>query len=484
MAALIDSFRRLVKRILLRPKRPGARPDDGELPDPREFVEFLDVLKKAKENGSHNIPPPDDRKWDGTQTEIIQVVENSNQVMKQEQEQRLLGFAELIDGCDLKRALTNLEESVRRSKQALAELVERHNREAEDLRVAAQDRREQLKSVRLEQDIKREPRVPLSRVASKVTAGVLALMEGFLNAWFFAQGSATGLLGGAVQALGFAGVDLLIVFNLGQSIRFLNSRKTMHRVTGALAWLLGASWILFYNLFVAHFRDQLQEDPLRASSRAVEVFVSDPSGLIDTNSWLLFALGAVFSTLGLVAGYKSDDPIPGYGNAHRGFLDARDELSDSVTDSLGQLTRLRDDATTEIDNIRSNAEVDVSRLRNAIESKITAVKRLHSFANTVENTANAVIRIYRDENQRHRSEPPPSYFQEEWEYPIPTAWTYDARSDREKLAKQEELLSTLKETESESRTGIAHYYERCRAQLDSAYVSMVSDDELPRWSQR
>src|SRR3954452_6943647 len=90
----------------------------------------------------------------------------------------------------------------------------------------------------------------------------LIVVEGVINAVFFASGSDLGLLGGAMLAAAFSAVNVLLAgLNGWFPLRWAHHRNVGVKFIGGLVFpaLLFASVAL--NLFVAHYRDAAQSSP-------------------------------------------------------------------------------------------------------------------------------------------------------------------------------------------------------------------------------
>ena len=110
---------------------------------------------------------------------------------------------------------------------------------------------------------------------------------------------------------------------------------------GVLSYVMVA---LALNLAIAHYRDVAQISSAQADVQAVQAMLSAPFGLRDLQSWLLLGMGAFFSVLACIDGFKFDDPYPGYGRKHRELVACQDDRDNLRTETL-RATRVRSENT-------------------------------------------------------------------------------------------------------------------------------------------
>ena len=94
--------------------------------------------------------------------------------------------------------------------------------------------------------------------------------------------------------------------------------------------LLYVIYCLIVNLFCAHYREaaRLSVDE-NTEIKLTNVFQStftNPLGIDDILSFALLLLGIVFTIAGIVSGYNSDDPYPGYGKVQRNSDDTMKKI--------------------------------------------------------------------------------------------------------------------------------------------------------------
>ena len=134
-----------------------------------------------------------------------------------------------------------------------------------------------------------------------------------MNGVFLAKGNELGFIGGVVEALVFAILNVLVSFFIG----LVGARQGYH--TGKMRKLIAlSSWVgwlgfaLILNLALAHYREisgALYED---AGAKVIARMQADLFGLVDIKSWLFVAIGLVWSAIAFADGLLFTDPFPGY----------------------------------------------------------------------------------------------------------------------------------------------------------------------------
>ena len=140
------------------------------------------------------------------------------------------------------------------------------------------------------------------------------LFESIGNAFFYAQGSDLGLLGGVVQAFMISIPNIILSFVIGSFIfRYMNH---IDKIKKTFAWI--GAFISFYmlgflHLASAHYRHLLTTDPENADKLILYSTWTQPFNLEGFESYILIIIGFGISFLIIYEAYKSDDPYPDYG---------------------------------------------------------------------------------------------------------------------------------------------------------------------------
>jgi hypothetical protein len=253
--------------------------------------------------------------------------------------------------------------------------------------------------------------------------GVLLLilvLEAVLNGAFLAKGSAFGLVGGVFEALVIAGTNVVVAALIGFWILRFAGHKNY--VLAGVALVLGVGYLASafgFNLGVAHYREALSGDPFEAAVLARQALLTDPFGITDIRSWLLFVIGMVFSVVALLDGWLMDDPYPGYGRRMRHNLTALNAYNNLKEELLNHLEDIKRGAEAKMDRLGQAAQDRNAEYSNVVLRSLALTAAMDQHFSNLQQAANSLIRHYRDENLRHRKTPAPKRFGSSWTYNRP-----------------------------------------------------------------
>ena len=205
-----------------------------------------------------------------------------------------------------------------------------------------------LNAFRMEHGVTRAAVYPESHLWHIAVLIGLAFVEALANMVFFARG-AEGLLGGLLESLVVAAVNIATAFCAGISIRGVHSPSLMQRL---LAGVVGLGYVAFLGLFhlaVAHYRVALVLDPDKAATVAMTRLMQQPWALADMYSCLLLVIGLLGATIAFLDGYKFDDPLPGYGAVWRQWKAAKAAYESLKHQYLTDIQMLTDVYLTQVD---------------------------------------------------------------------------------------------------------------------------------------
>ena len=303
----------------------------------------------------------------------------------------------------------------------------------------------------------------LAKTSMILVGFALIGIEGVVNAFFFAQGLDSGLLGGFFQAIILAAVNFMVPAFLGRLlIPNVHHIHPARRLIGYLAYLFLFAFMIVSALAIAHYREAMTlavDEQINAAVLALQTLQATPLGLTDLSSWLLFFISIFFAIVGLLDGYKLDDPYPGYGRRHRKTYEAIDDYNNLVENLREEIAGLKEMLLESLEHDVDRAKVCVRDFGKLVEDKGSCEHRLKISLSKAENMLHALLNSFRDENKMHRNGVPrPVYFNsmpalQQLELPI-----FDTSIELAKHREQESLLNEL----------LADV-ERVRAAIQSAY---------------
>ncbi len=324
---------------------------------------------------------------------------------------------------------------------------------------------------------------PESRVWHWGVLVALVLLEALVNGLFFGANVEGGILAGTTYAILISLVNVGVLGWLFATLLRQVHHRDPRRKVGGLVTLAAVGVIgIFWNLFVAHYREALPPDyPAQpdttvvaeapaaesmpeacwhgpdeadADQEALCLFRASPFGLTGFYSWMLLVIGLAMCAAAAIDWYKTDDPYPGYGARERHRRKTEKKLLDDRRELLGDLNELHDEAARKL-----RAE-----FRDPVEARQLALNdhnKLHArhtdlcgFARDLEKSCRGALDIYRTANREARSAPEPEIWQNpwagDWDLPEPPDKS-DLVSDAEAEKRSLQMHALLEQREQKLR---------------------------------
>jgi hypothetical protein len=364
-------------------------------------------------------------------------------------------------------------------RQAAPAAVSEFRAEAAQGRDELHSLRRHLRDLEIERDEFRR-RHRLRRTAHWASGGNLTLKVGvllalfvfevFLNGFFLAKGSELGYLGGAAEAFTFALLNVGVSFLIAAAgVRQLNHRNLFRKLFGLLSLLCYLALAVGLNLALAHYRE-VAGSLVSDAGRVVLVRLQEtPLAIVDVKSWLFFGLGILCSLIAFADAFLIFDPYPGYAPLEKRRTDAHGAYIRQKNDLIAQLLEIRDDAI----EILEEANRDLSLRRGEhdaiLESRARLARLFAAHQSHLDRTANALLAVYREANNRSRKTPPPARF--------------SAPIAIEKFPIEQGLLETsarddLRRSIAESQAVLVGQVQAIHAEFERAFASYREIDEL------
>lgn len=430
--------------------------------DVSEMSAELSLEEKAVSNGQNGVPSPDATQLDGPQEEIRAALKGRIGRVMAGYERRIKGLNSEIQSCKIEDKIGRLQSAGRELGNGLSDLRSRLAPKIEEARSRVESAEEELSRFKSERGIQREPEYPSTPVLQVGLLAIVCVLEALVNGFFFRQGMEEGIVGGAFIALLLAGVDVFVVFWAARSsVWSCYGHDLTRKIIGGVATVFALGWALFYNLLTAHVREYLQADLLmeEAMQQALDRFLAMPFGIEQADSLVLIILGVVFSVSAYYAGATWEEVIPRYGAMDRKLEARKEDLRFWREKYREEAARLRDDKIEDVDRILGEAEDKTKQLEELISVKSALLEVVSECVDHYRSSFKALVKRYRDMNQRHRSAPPPSYFDEDPEIEFTEVQDYSTERERGVLARQKEEVAKKKKRMPDIKDQINEKYK-------------------------
>jgi hypothetical protein len=322
--------------------------------------------------------------------------------------------------------------------------------------------------------LKREPDYPESKEIYVAVLLAILLLETILNGYYFAMGSELAYLGGIVQALGFAVVNLTIAFFLGRFTSFVNSINKLTRLYGYIFSALAVTWLFSFNLYIAHYRQQLETVIDGAEALAFKTIFESTFSL--GNYWILFVIGLLFGCIACVEGYKWDDPYPGYGSLHRRLKQAQDDFNKVKAEIMVLPKKRLQEKIEELKNLGLKIKSSVGYLEDTVKEKHTLIKNLQKNIEQRESSSIFLIKRYREINRENRKTPAPKYFTEDIAHNNHPLENTEIDQDFNRVKQQQKLAESFDDMYQKKINSITILYNQSFDGIDQIDIDWNKDN--------
>ncbi|QRM35447.1 hypothetical protein [Microvirga sp. VF16] len=399
-----------VARLLsgLRNEYHDFKPSLQAFPDinPDRIARDLDLGREARTRGERNEPPFESDSMDEIELRVVDRIETHRNSAHDSMSEELRVYDQRLGALDFQERFNTI-------RTAAPAAVDEFMAEAMQGRNELFVRRRHVWECEVERDdFKATHRI--KRVSQQAEGGLLtfkisvlfmlAFIEVVMNGSFLQKGNAGGLIGGIVEAIGFALLNVVGSYGIAWGgMRRINHRHWFSKLFGLASIIFYVGFVLILNLALAHYREVSGSLLEEGGREVVTRMMTNPFGLADMKSWLFGAMGVVFSLGAVVDALLTFDPYPGFGPLEKRMKAAHADYRRLYERLVGNLEVIRDRA---IDSM-SEASHDLALRRSEYDAILQGRSRLFqlfaSHQNNLERAANTLLATYRETNGRHRA---------------------------------------------------------------------------------
>ncbi|NTG48744.1 hypothetical protein G6M04_15275 [Agrobacterium rhizogenes] len=294
----------------------------------------------------------------------------------------------------------------------------------------------------------------------------LILVEMVMNGSFLAKGSEQGIVGGVTEAAAFAFLNIgaALMFSFFW-VRFLVHRSFLLKLLGLLGLVAYVAVALAINIALAHYREVSATILSGAGVEVIQRLKTAPLGLQELNSWMLFAVGLMFSLVAFIDGCYLTDPYPGFAGVQKRLDAARNNYIDRRIDLIDDLRDIRDEHNSKIEAIIRDLSMRRQETAAILAHRARTAGLFAEHQNHLERTANTLLTIYREANRGARTEPEPAYFASRYQLErlVPVLHSNEEWDDKllgERIqSAQAELSEQIKRIGDEFESAIEKYHK-------------------------
>jgi len=434
------------------------------------IVDKFQLVSEARRLAKMGLPAFHEKKPTSLE---LDVVEHLNQ-LREEAQRGYLRRHEEIQARVLNYELTHqsLQSDVLNAEfeRQARKLMDEEGAWLKKLAYNAMTRFKELEAFKKKHGLEREANYPSSSglVLRYSVLVFLVVIEGILNANFFAEGLSSGLIGGFVYAALLAAINVIGCFFLGKyALNWLVSKPVVGRLFGAASLLFTVFFMFMVAMSIGHIREQLMAASPNPTHDAWELMQTHFWGLSDLVSWFLVAMSLGFGIASVFDGLTIDDIYPGYGAVVRRCNSTRDEFEAEFEDIREELESLKQDKLDLINRGFKTLHELIASLRKLVLEKEALQRELADKLTQSEVVLYAVLRKFRMENEIARDDGlRPSYFDALPSLNPVNVPRVSSDSEQALIVKLEQEIRVYEGTVNDQREKVYNLYEQCISRLN------------------
>ncbi len=446
--------------------------------DVKKLTKDLNLIEEAKRLGEAGIPSSDATVPSGPESAAIQRVEKARQDYVDWACIRLNIICQELNKRSITKVINRARQADQEFERKASALLTGKDNLLHNLGNTASKSKSELEAFKSRHCLTHDAIYPTRTKALLLSATliILIVIEGLLNATFFSQGLDTGLIGGAIQAMSLAAINVAVAYLFGRfAVRYVNHVNIGFRLLGFLGIALSLAVIFTIGLSIAHYRDALTSEMAEPARVALQALLAHPIQLMDFFSWALFAISIAVGVMSLLDGLYSDDLYPGYGDISKRTRQAIDDFEDELNTLRVGLEELKNEELKALDQTVQLSQSALAVFASLINEKRDTKLRLSAAFDNADNSLNAILHNFRTENEVHRKGlPPPSYFNAPTDLRPLNLPDFDTTADEALLFEQRKLMNLLLKEVQEIRARIQaafnHKFDRLKP-LNSQFQS-------------
>lgn len=447
--------------------------------DAEQLAKSMEIEKRAAASGKTNVPAANARELDDVERSIVERVESHRDDAFQVFEDQLNTYATRLRNLDFDGHFSQIEMTNHSSVEDFQVDVTKGRDELyirrQDLKATDEELEDFRKRNGLEKRIART-KGSLDTSFKILFIAFLLVVETALNGTYLAQSNNSGLVGGIAYAFGFAFVNVIGTFFLAFfGIRQLNHRIFWRKVVGFVSLLAWIALAIVVNLAMAHYREISVTAVDNIGLLVRQRIVTDPLGLADIDSFVLFAGGVLFSVAALLDALFITDPYPAYAGTYQRYVNARDDYAFEREHRVEGLKEIRDVHNEKIEGIIQGLSKRRRECAAIIDARTRMTKLFSEHQTHLESVGRKLLAVYREENRTVRTEPEPKHFKSQYKMErrkvvIDTSadWSDKDLSERIQTA-QTELSAQMKRISKALEDAVTAYHE-----LDNLYPETIN----------
>ena len=429
-----------------------------------DVIKDLKIDEFAKIDGEKNLPRTNRKTLDATEEKI----KGFYQRLTQDSKGDASGYANNLKQNIDDSKIMPTEAKIDNFKNDTTNWFNEKKKEAKNFKYFIDERITEAvnryKEFRKKNSLNRRAAYPDSIRLYIATALAAFVGESIINGVFLKEVTTKGLVGGLQIAVLISFFNVWVGYAYGKYI--LPHKNHIHNVNkywARFSMLLYVIYCLIVNLFCAHYREaaRLSVDE-NTEIKLTNVFQStftNPLGIDDILSFALLLLGIVFTIAGIVSGYNSDDPYPGYGKVQRNSDDTMKKYASEHWKYYEDCRKEKNSKIKEIRLLFQDIRTKHKSVKTMLDIFSTLKERYNIHISKINSECTQVIMHYRAVNARHRSDHEPKYFEKPFTLEDTVNLNIEVDDQEKMVSKMKNTIETLSENQKNIVAHIESSYE-------------------------
>ncbi|MCK5104423.1 MAG: hypothetical protein KAR17_16480, partial [Cyclobacteriaceae bacterium] len=437
--------------------------------DVDKVIKSENIDRLGRETGEKELPPTNATPYDANESKIILKFKDELSESYRKAKDKIAGLNNRISKIDINPDFQNIENLPEKIKKQAANLINEFGSRLITVKEARDQLSLDLKEFQSTNNLSSLPDYPESKFLSITILVAIVFIESVGNGYFFAKGNEFGFLGGYTQALIVASANVAFAFFWGYlAIPQMNSVNKTKKYLGIISIPTYLLIAISFNLFVAHYRDELSLSFEGANFRAISAFLETPFFLKDFDSFILLFIGLIISGIALIDGYKFDDKYPGYGRIYRRYKEAERKYHLCCSNIVKSLHNLKNQSLEELDDLSENYKKDYNHLNIQLSTKNKLIDLYEQHYQHLEGVCDVVLKHYQHANSSSRKTPAPKYFDENFSMPAKTELiTEDEMAgNKDSQSNYKDKMVRLKTLYGKTGNNLQEIYRNCFGEFE------------------
>jgi hypothetical protein len=373
----------------------------------------LAVTNRAQFDGRNELPRSSEEVVTGTQKEIVVYFDD----LQRKAQKRVSASADRIrdfaDGIDLADTVANLNDIPSRCENELIRHSSEFQADLDSVRDRELQHQRQYDEFRETNHLNRvakypsSPGLPYAIMAIVIIAGSIVFSE------ILTILESTGLVSTSWTFLTLMFVALL-PFALARSIfRYINHVGPLQQLAGLLSGAIAFAFIGLVAFFVAHYISAITIFPEATVRSVVDSILQAPISVnADMAVWAGVGITILVGLAAIIAGYKADDPYPGFGVRQRTLYRTRDECERSIKKMRKQINQVIDKTESEASKMHRRVKTKIRQFSKMVDKSKRVSAAYGDYNLALEDVCNIVLDRYRAANAEARQSEIPLSFSE------------------------------------------------------------------------